>query len=244
MISIRRTTSIFLEVTLLVWISCIPVAGLHVWNVNDPDSCPLEAEIGEPIIIIGDPPSAERYITDPYNATGEQKQLVSELWGSEITMGEFLRIVYPHLWDGLSPEEQLMYDSYMKAWEDLDPVPLPPWHEPGETVVSSTGSSNSFMEYRLETRGYALLRLLETVSGDGEMIDGGMSEEGLEMSDFTCLSRIEEFSSSCSSVGDSSRGADFSDRGSFRSLPGTIVPEKSLSSIRDVPTVPAITGSR
>jgi len=130
-----------------IGIFCVPVSGLYIWNVNDPDSCPLEAEIGESIIIRGDPPPQENVVKDPYNATDEQKQLCSEIRGSDITMGEFLRIVYPHIWNGLSPEDQKMYDSYKKAWgavdHTCDPIPLPPWHEPGEAAQSKTDSSLS-----------------------------------------------------------------------------------------------------
>jgi hypothetical protein len=137
----------FLALTLVLGFSCTPVSGLYVWDVNDPNSCPLEAEIGESIIIRGNPPPQYNVVRDPYNATDEQKQLCSELRGSDITMGEFLRIVYPHIWNGLSPEDQKMYDSYKKAWgavdHTCDPIPLPPWHEPGEAAPSKTDSSPS-----------------------------------------------------------------------------------------------------
>lgn len=139
----RTGMGAFLALLLFFAFSCIPVSGLYIWNVNDPDSCPLEAEIGESIIIRGDPPPQENVVKDPYNATDEQKQLCSELRGSDITMGEFLRIVYPHLWNGLSPEDQKMYDSYMKAWGAVDPIPLPPWHEPWEAAPSSNDATQS-----------------------------------------------------------------------------------------------------
>jgi hypothetical protein len=141
----RKKFKIFSLLMLIssIGIFCVPVSGLYVWDVNDQNSCPLEAEIGESIIIRGNPPPQYNVVRDPYNATDEQKQLCSELRGSDITMGEFLRIVYPHLWNGLSPEDQKMYDSYKKAWGAVDPIPLPPWHEPGEAAPSKTVSSHS-----------------------------------------------------------------------------------------------------
>jgi hypothetical protein len=158
----RKKFKIFSLLVLIssIGIFCVPVSGLHIWNVNDPNSCPLEAEIGESIIIRGDPPPQEYVVKDPYNATDEQKQLCSELRGSDITMGEFLRIVYPHLWNGLSPEDQKMYDSYKKAWGAVDPIPLPPWHEPGEAAPSeiiSTLSSNTLANTLLSHAGTSKL---------------------------------------------------------------------------------------
>lgn len=149
-------------ISLLVLISsigifCTPVSALYIWNVNIPDSCPLDAEIGESIIIRGNPPPQYNVIVDPYNATDDQKQLVSEIRGSEITMGEFLRIVYPHIWNGLSLEEQQLYDSYMKAWGALDPIPLPPWHEPGEAAPSSDETHQLNVEEGSENSGYPLI---------------------------------------------------------------------------------------
>ncbi|MBP1927693.1 hypothetical protein J2741_000240 [Methanolinea mesophila] len=124
---------------------------------------------------------------DPYNATDEQKQLCSELRGSDITMGEFLRIVYPHLWNGLSPEDQKMYDSYKKAWGAVDPIPLPPWHEPGEAAPSKTDSSPSsgtlantllsrvaISKFSMVTTAPAALPVLQDkISSVGETTTGG-----------------------------------------------------------------------
>ena len=75
-------------------------------------------------------------------------------------MGEFLRIVYPHLWNGLSPENQKMYDHYKKAWGAVDPIPLPPWRQPGEAAPSetiSTPSSNTLANTLLSQAGTSKL---------------------------------------------------------------------------------------
>ncbi len=154
-----------LALTMVLGFSCTPVSGLYVWDVNDPNSCPLEAEIRESIIIRGNPPPQYNVVRDPYNATDEQKQLCSELRGSDITMGEFLRIVYPHLWNGLSPEDQKMYDSYKKAWGAVDPIPLPPWHEPGEAAPSGDDTNQLNVEERPEYSGYPLIDENPLLSG-------------------------------------------------------------------------------
>ncbi len=169
----RKKFKIFSLLVLIssIGIFCVPVSGLYIWNVNDPDSCPLEAEIGESIIIRGDPPPQENVVKDPYNATDEQKQLCSEIRGSDITMGEFLRIVYPHIWNGLSPEDQKMYDSYKKAWgavdHTCDPIPLPPWHEPREAAPSktiSTPPSNTLANTLLSHTGTSKLSKVDITS--------------------------------------------------------------------------------
>lgn len=155
----RKNVIIFSLLMLIssIGIFCTPISALYIWDVNDPARCPLDAEIGESILIRGDPPPQKNVLVDPYNATDEQKQLVSELRGSEITMGEFLRLVYPHIWNGLSPEEQQLYESYMKAWGAVDPIPLPPWHEPGEATPSSDDSHQLNVEEGSENSRYPLI---------------------------------------------------------------------------------------
>lgn len=149
-------------ISLLVLISsigifCTPISALYIWDVNDPARCPLDTEIGESILIRGNPPPQKNVLVDSYNATDEQKQLARELWGTEITMGEFLRIVYPHIWNGLSLEEQQLYDSYMKAWGALNPIPLPPWHEPGEALPSGDETHQLNVEEGSENSRYPLI---------------------------------------------------------------------------------------
>lgn len=155
----RKNFIFFILLVLIISIGvfCTPVSALYIWDVNDPALCPLDAEIGESIITSGDPPSQKNVIVDSYNATDEQKQLVSEIRGSEITMGEFLRIVYPHIWNGLSPEGQKLYESYMKAWGAVDPIPLPPWHEPGEAPPSGDDTPQLNLEEGLGNSGYPLV---------------------------------------------------------------------------------------
>lgn len=111
-------------------------------------------------------------------------------------MGEFLRIVYPHIWNGLSLEEQQLYDSYMEAWGTLDPIPLPPWHEPGEAAPSidethqlnvEAGSENSgypivpehtFLSHFRSTRSFRQCDLTQMQKSPGESVIGTTDDFG------------------------------------------------------------------
>lgn len=123
-----------LVLLLVSGIACAPAFGKGIEGIDDSDSCPFEMKIGVPVTTTGQLLPSGSIVVDPYNPTNNQKLLVHELFGTDITMGEFLRIVYPYIWNGLTAEQQQMYNGYKKAWGDLDPIPLPPWREPGEQV--------------------------------------------------------------------------------------------------------------
>ncbi len=109
-------------------------AAVHTWVVNDPNSCPLEAEIGEPIIVIGTPPPSAALIIDSVGASPEQERITAGLKGTPVTMGEFFSLVYPGIWNQLSREEQGLYNGAIKNWDEYGHDPLA-WPNEFFTVI-------------------------------------------------------------------------------------------------------------
>lgn len=128
--------------TLLLIVCFLIPAGqaIYIFDPNDPDSCPFEAEVGEPIIgLPGGEPGSLNFLN------GAQNSIAEQLEGTDITKGEYIRTVYPELWASLSEDEKNTYNLEKMKWssskqDTLSFAVIGTFSSPPGSTFAETGS--------------------------------------------------------------------------------------------------------